>query len=204
MEEKAVTRLSFQISLAALIALVVIASCLLGIAVKVYKWREAKNTEGRRRSTEGQLHRVVIALVNYKQEWGVMPGWDPAISPVNEFNASCAQKNAAAETRSDQNRMLTFLISGHYLDYFQFRQTTDDWGGPIVARFLRLPETQPDGSVKVVERFFVWSYGEDGINGVDATPDYKNLGAPDYDKEEVERIEYSLKDRGDDIVITYP
>lgn len=80
----------------------------------------------------------------------------------------------------------------------------DGWDSPIIVRFLRLPEKQQDGSVNIAERCYLWSYGPDGINGVDATPDYKNLGAPDYDKEEVERIEKSLKDCGDDVVVTGP
>lgn len=78
----------------------------------------------------------------------------------------------------------------------------DGWDNPIIVRILRVPEAQSDGSVKIVESYYLWSYGPDGINGVDATPNYTNRGTPDYDKEEFERIEKSLKDCGDDIAIT--
>ena len=50
----------------------------------------------------------------------------------------------------------------------------DSYGNPIIFRFLVLP----NGSNKPIEKVYIWSYGEDGINGINATPIYKNKGAP--------------------------
>ena len=97
--------------------------------------------------------------------------------------------------------VINFLEEWRYLDPHTVEGFPSRRSGPVIARFLRVPKTQPDGTMKIVERYYIWSCGEDGVNDVDATPNYTNRGAPDYDKEEAERIEQSLKDCGDDIVV---
>lgn len=181
---------------------------MVGWAVSEYtKKRLAQDIDDMR----SRLHWIEMAAVNYRQEWGVWPGWGLSSRSEllnNRFNTECAKKGERHDHRLNPSDLVDFLVAGHYLGSPEQggskRFTRDPWGRPIFVRFLRVPERQQDGTVKVVECYYLWSYGPDGVNGVDATPDYTNLGAPDYDKEEAQRIEESLKDCGDDIVVTYP
>lgn len=205
MNDEAGGRRRLQFSLGKLIFWFLLVSCMVGVVVAAYNARDEYGWYSRTASTRARLHNISIALMLYRQEWDVYPGWESVgTQPVSEnsFNQPSAVKGNRQGEPFEDVKVLKFLEAQRYLDRGLQESYPDRWGRPMVVRFLRVPEAQPDGSMKVVERFYVWSYGEDGINGVDATPHYTNRGAPDYDREEVERIEKSLKDCGDDIVVS--
>lgn len=198
----------FRFSLSSLIKWFLLASALLGIVVFIVRgWPFAKHRP-KSAVTKSHLHNIKIALMNYGMEWQAFPGMpgEASISPGVGINVHSPAKGVQASTSVNNKDQTGFLESNQYLDPGRLitkgRGAVDAWDQPVVFRVLRVPESGPDGTTKPALRYFVWSYGEDGINGVDATPDYVNRGAPDYDKDEVERIEKSLKHCGDDIVVT--
>lgn len=198
----------FRFSLSSLIKWFLLASALLGIVVFIVRgWPFAKHRP-KSAVTKSHLHNIKIALMNYGMEWQAFPGMpgEASISPGVGINVHSPAKGVEASASIQNKKQTGLLVSNQYLGSRRLRtkegHAVDAWDRPVIFRVLRVPESGPDGTIKPALRYLVWSFGEDGINGVDATPHYTNRGAPDYDKEEYERIEKSLKDCGDDIVVT--
>lgn len=89
------------------------------------------------------------------------------------------------------------LVNGRMLDYFN---------SPLIVRFLIIPSgtmlqngtTVPE---KLTQKVYIWSFGYDMKNNVPATtPNYKNLGLPNYDLIESQNLENNIPDTGDDIL----
>lgn len=198
----------FRFSLSSLIKWFLVASALLGVVVFVVRFWPPGKHRPESAVTRAYLHNIQIALMNYGMEWQAFPGMpgEPSISPGVGINVHSPVKGGQASIAVDNKDQTAFLLSNQYLELGKLTikggHAVDAWGRPVVFRVLRVPESRPDGTIKPALRYYVWSCGEDGVNDVGATPNYTNRGAPEYDKDEVEHIEKSLKNCGDDIVIT--
>ena len=149
------------------------------------------STPAKNAATLATVHELKNALDSYRAGHGRYP-----FAP-NYPQTFCAPVNQKACGRESNGAIVKLLLDQRYYHCtdVMLRQGSlaDNFGRPLIIRILR--ENGKDG--QPVERLFIWSYGRDGINGIDATPDYVNRGAPDYDTEEIRRIQNSPKDSDD-------
>ncbi len=176
----------------------------------------AARTRSRIAATSATISHMRQALDNYKFEWGMYPvqpgstgrmydsgsGYNPGY-----WQIPCVAFNATSPGTAEDNAALTkVLVDGKYLDVKKSNLVAgkfmDYFSRPIVIRFL----VSNPGTVvadKLVDTAYIWSYGPDHINNVDASATYTNIGlsggVPLYDKTEITKIETTPTPLGDDV-----
>jgi hypothetical protein len=114
------------------------------------------------------------------------------------YQTECAPVSQKTNGKENNSALIKFLIDNGYLDfkkdqYLKNGIMVDPYGNPIIFRFL----VQPDSTKKPAETVYIWSYGRNGVNEINASPIYKNKGVPDYDSVEVKNM--NSGDGGDNI-----
>jgi len=166
----------------------------------------ARNT-----ATKTTIHNLNIALDNYKLDWKqypIVPGGSNAIYDTGSgsynpgyFQSPCAAKGAKASGVEDNKDLVKLLLDTKFLDIKRANlnngQLLDHFNTPLIVRFL--VSKAPVGDVKISEKTYIWSYGSDTTNGVNAKNAYVCVGLPDYDKGEIDNVENSGADGADDL-----
>jgi prepilin-type N-terminal cleavage/methylation domain-containing protein len=176
--------------------------------------RSAKNA-----ATKATMHNLKIALENYRMDAGTFPitptGTGMIFDSGSGYNpgyyGTCASVPhpcaglASTATGSETNKKLVDLLTKtRFLDVQKNNvvggELLDHFGTPIIMRTLVLPPGTAGGE-KLTEKLYIWSYGADKKNDVDAAATYINQGLPIYDDAESKKIELSPAKDADDITI---
>ncbi|MCZ7647653.1 MAG: type II secretion system GspH family protein [Planctomycetota bacterium] len=165
--------------------------------------------EGHTVASQTMLGNFKKGLVAYRaQERGTYPirpegsgdVWSGAPGYYQVEAAPLGSPSAGRERNRDLVKAL--METGHFSAgsaHWRSGKLVDDFGNPVIVRFLVLPPpaAHPDGELR--EIVLIYTYGPNGINETDVTPEYANRGAPDYDLDEFRRVR-DASDYGDDIV----
>jgi hypothetical protein len=155
--------------------------------------------------TKAVIYNLEVALDLYHCRWGTYPiQAKEKRHIINDrtvpggfgyYQTECCSAGKKSNGMGNNSSLIKVLVDNQYLDPKNIKWNGDNlldcYGNPIIFRFLVLL----DGNNKFTDNVFIWSYGKNGINEVNATPEYKNKGAPVYDSEEAKNIEASkIKD----------
>ncbi|MCZ7647651.1 MAG: type II secretion system GspH family protein [Planctomycetota bacterium] len=197
-----------------MLVVVAIIAILMGLLLPVLA---AARRHSRKVATKSTIHNLQIGLDNYRMDWGIypiQPGgsnviWDDGGGsyPPGYYQVDCVAKGSQANLGApdEDNIGLTFILTdlqfldvkkenvqgGYLMDYFSV---------PIVSRFLILSPTTVTGDTdKLSEKVYIWSYGPDNINHVDADTSFSNAAAPTYDAATKTTLEASPTGAQDDV-----
>jgi len=179
----------------------ILAGILLPVLLGVRK--SAKNAH-----TKATIDLCETAVRNYQVDKGTFPikpgaagalidnGKDPY--DPGYWQTTCVAAGGTSAGAEDNSAMVKALSNG-YIDTGKLLQNpggsiTDYYGTGIVFRFL-VSQT-PD---RMLEKVYIWSYGYDKKNEVNASATYTNAGLSSYDQTEINQIEGSVLDGKDDI-----
>jgi prepilin-type N-terminal cleavage/methylation domain-containing protein len=156
-------------------------------------------------ATKTSINAMRVALESYRTDWGSFPiqktGTGKVFSGGNigyyhTLSVTKGSKSAGAE---DNSTLTTLLLKTGHLDISKSTiddttgRLTDAWKVPLVIRFLVLPPTAVNAN-KLIEKVYIWSYGPDKVNQIEATPGaYTNGAPPAYDDVEATNIDASGK-----------
>jgi len=190
-----------------LIVLAIIA-ILLGLLIPVLS---TVQTKGRVAATAATIRDLEISLTNYQATEGlypIQPGGGKRVlddglgsySPPSYYQVPCAAKGSKSASSENNAPLIKHLEDTGYTKIskseLQSGKLMDRFGTPLVARFL---VTSPAvGADRLLEKAYIWSYGPDHTNAVNAAVTYVNTGLPDYDKAEVANIDVALAADVDD------
>ena len=193
-----------------LLVVIAVIALLVGLLLPVLAMarKSARNT-----ATNATIHNLNVALDNYRLDWRqypIQPGlsniiYDNGSGAFNPgyFQTPCEAKGNKASGVENNKDLVQLLLDQKFLDMKKANiasgQLIDYFSTPIIVRFLiSRPST---GDQKLAEKAYIWSYGADTKNGVEATsPNYTpNLGLPDYDKIEIGKVEASPGGGEDDL-----
>jgi prepilin-type N-terminal cleavage/methylation domain-containing protein len=160
----------------------------------------AARRKSRETATLANIKNLRMALDNYYTDWnGIFPWAAPGTGTVFDsgsgvntgfYQVHCATPPGALADGSEDNSALTKVLvdnkylvvsvtsinpTGSFIDYF---------GKPIISRFMVMQSVDQAGNVlsdKLTQRPYIWSYGADHCNWINATADYVNQGLPSYD-----------------------
>jgi hypothetical protein len=177
-----------------LLAVIAIIAILLGCLLPVlHKSRiTAMNT-----ATRSTIQKLESNLEQYRllsNLYPIRPGASNRLDlgGVGFYEMTCAGLGQKA-SGSEQNRELTeFLSRGRFLPVTREERDgqgnlSDRFGAPLIIRFL----VTGSGAEGLEQAVYIWSYGYDGVNHVNARPSYQGQPAPRYDREEAGRIRSS-------------
>jgi prepilin-type N-terminal cleavage/methylation domain-containing protein len=180
----------------------------------------AARRNARNAATKATIHNVKIALENYRMDCGTFPitptgtgkifdtgsGYTPpgyygcSASP---YEHPCVGLKAIASGSETNKLLVDVLIKTRFLDVNKNNVTAgelkDHFNTPLLVRFMVLPPADLYAE-KLTETAYIWSYGADRRNDVDASATYVNLGRPDYDKIEAAKMDATPANGADDIV----
>ena len=191
-----------------MLVVITIIALLVGLLLPVLAMarKSARNT-----ATKTTIHNLGIALDNYKLDWKqypIKPGgsniiYDSGGGSYNPgyFQSPCVAKPGKASGVEDNKDLVKLLLDTKFLDVKKANlsggQLLDHFTTPIIVRFMISKSTV--GDVKIAEKVYIWSYGADTANGVDAKAVYACAGLPDYDKVEIDSVENSPAGGEDDL-----
>lgn len=162
--------------------------------------------------TQATIDLLKKALDQYQFSWHtypIQPGGsgvllDTGSGPFNPgfYQMPCAPKGSKAIGSEDNSALVKVLLDTGLLEFkksaLKNSRLVDAFGTPLVIRFHLVTVISPGGTV-TDERYHIWSYGPDGVNGVNASTTYANAGRPLYDNAEVQALEAPLAVGDDDI-----
>ena len=180
-----------------LLVVIAIIAILMALLLPVLSYARRKSRET---ATLANIKNLRMALDNYYTDWnGIYPVGPTGTGTVFDsgsgvntgfYQVHCATPPGALADGSEDNSALTKVLvdnkylvvsttsldaSGSFIDYFQ---------KPIISRFMVLQSVDSTGNLlsdKLTQRPYIWSYGADHRNWVNATADYVNKGLPNYD-----------------------
>lgn len=178
----------------------------------------AARRNARNAATKATMHNMKIALENYRMESGTYPinptgtgrifdsgvGWAPPGyygTSGGAYDHPCMGVGAMTTGTETNEKLVTVLTSTKFLDVNKNNvvggELKDHFNTSILIRFLVLPPST--NSEKLTEKVYIWSYGGDRRNEVNAAASYVNTGATAYDQVEAGNIENSPPKDKDDI-----
>ena len=123
------------------------------------------------------------------------------------WQTECAPLDSESSDNENNAELVEYLRKGRYLDVNQAQfvdkyedgeaQLIEYFGNVLIARFLIEAAESEDGGgdgdsgpevQQLTERVFIWSYGDDRKNGVNAQSVFTNSGATDYDRSEIDAL----------------
>ena len=183
------------IELLVVIAIIAILMALL-VPLLAYARRKSRET-----ATLANIKNIRMALENYSMDNGgiypVGPAgtgqvYDNGSGPYNPgfYQTHCASPAGTLADGLEDNSALTKVLvdnkylvvgttninaAGSFMDYF---------GKPLICRFMVMQSVDGAGNLlsdKLTQKNYVWSYGVDHRNWINAMGDYVNAGLPKYD-----------------------
>jgi len=185
-----------------MLVVVAIIAILIALLVPVLSLARRKSRET---ATLANIKNIRMALDDYYTEWnGVfpqMPGvagniFDAGagVAPGFYNTAGLAAQGSISSGAEDNSALIAILMSTKHLQPNNSNLKVispstlpsfmDYFNNPIICRFMVIPCVNSTGTVisdKLAQRAYIWSYGADRTNWINATSTYTNLGLPNYD-----------------------
>jgi len=192
-----------------MLVVIAIIAILLGLLIPVLG---AAQTKGRVAATAAMIRDLEMSLNNYQATEGIYPikpgsskraidDGSGSYSPPGYYQVPCVAKGSKSAGGENNAPLIKHLEDSGYSKIskgdLKGGKLMDRFSTPIVARFL---VTSPAvGADRLLEKTYIWSYGPDQKNDVNAAGVYVNTGLPDYDKAEAANIDQVLVTGEDDI-----
>jgi prepilin-type N-terminal cleavage/methylation domain-containing protein len=150
------------------------------------------------------LLRIKRAVENYQTSTNRMPivpggNLDEESGAPGYYRTKCVAVGQVSDGSESNQDFVAFLKEQGVkfeTKYLRDGELVDAFGNPVVFRFLRKLRDPRDPDGPVESRIYLWTYGPDRKNDVNAAPDYANPGRPGLDADEIERM---LESKGDDV-----
>jgi prepilin-type N-terminal cleavage/methylation domain-containing protein len=179
-----------------MLVVIAIIAILMALLVPLLAYARRKSRET---ATLANIKNIRMALDDYYTEWqGIYPiapsGTGQIFDSGGGVNPGFYQTHCAAQGNGpdgmENNSLLTSTLvntkhlvvnvtnlnsAGSFLDYFNT---------PIICRFMVMQSKDTAGNIisdKLSQRTYIWSYGADRKQWINAQQDYVNQGLPNYD-----------------------
>jgi len=199
-----------------MLVVIVIIAILVGLLMPALA---AARRNSKNAATKATMHNLKIALENYRLDAGTYPitptgtgmvydtgggAYNPGYygTSASPYDHPCAAVGASPTGAETNKKLCDVLIKTRFLDIQKNNvisgELKDYFGVPLIIRILVVPPGAGTAE-KLTEKVYIWSYGSDSKNAVNAAAAYINQGLPTYDTTESNNIEGSPAQKDDDI-----